>query len=178
MRMNVDLSVNNYDRDIFDTRKLIFEMRDGESPVHIALKLVSLALYFEQDMQLEPSMNSDDRYRPDLLTRFDDTRPKLWIECGQCRVQKLDKITFRYYDAVFIMVKRTAREASEILERCKGVVRRLSAITFVGFDSGFIQSIGTRIMGKNDVIAIISGDELSIVIAGDTLATKIHYFQA
>lgn len=178
MRMNIDLSVNNYDRELFETRKLIFEMRDGESPVHIALKLVSLALFFEQDMQVEPSMKDDYRFKPDLLTRFDDTRPKLWIECGQCRVQKLDKITFRYYDAEFILVKRSEREAREILERCKGVVRRLPAITFVGFDSGFIESIGTRMMGKNDVIAIISGDELSVVIAGDTFATIVHKFSA
>lgn len=176
--MNIDLSVNNYDRELFETRKLIFEMRDGESPVHIALKLVSLALFFEQDMQVEPTMNDNYRFKPDLLTKFDDTRPKLWIECGQCRVQKLDKITFRYYDAEFILVKRSEREAREILDRCKGVVRRLSAITFVGFDSGFIESIGTRMMGKNDVIAIISGDDLSVVIAGDTFSTIVHKFRA
>ncbi|MDC1143169.1 YaeQ family protein [Planctomycetota bacterium] len=176
MRMNIDLSVNDYDRDLFETRKLIFEMRDGESPVHIALKLVSLALYFDQDMQVEPPMNADDRYKPDLLTRFDDWRPKLWVECGQCRVQKLDKITFRYYDAAFVMVKRTAREAREIKARCESVVRRLDAISFVGFDNDFIDSIGKRLMGKNDFIAIVSGDDLDVVIAGDTLTTKIHKF--
>ncbi|MHC4839748.1 MAG: YaeQ family protein [Planctomycetota bacterium] len=174
--MNIDLSVNDYDRELFETRKLVFEMRDGESPVHIALKLVSLALFFDQEMQVEPPMNEGDRYKPDLLTRFDDSRPKLWIECGQCRVQKLDKITFRYYDAKFFMVKRTSREAREIMERCKGVVRKLESIDFVGFDNGFIDSIGTRLTGKNDVIAIISGNELSVVVGGDTMATQVHRF--
>lgn len=174
VRLNVDLSINDYDRDLFAERRIVLETRPGEGLTHIALKIVAMAMFHDPALQVEPTMDDDDRYKPDLLLRHDDYRPRLWVECGQCRVQKLDKITFRHYDARVAVVKRTGREAREIMERCKGEVRRLQAIDFIGFDAGFIEGIADALSGKNDIVAIMSGDSMQVVIDGNTLSTAVH----
>lgn len=172
-RLNVDLNVNDYDRELFETRKLVLELRENEGMRHIVLKILAMALYFDRKLQVEPNFE-DDRFQPDLLLRADDGRPSLWIECGQCRVQKLDKITFRHYDARVVVIRATEREARDIAQRCVGEVRRLDAITFIGFDNGFVDAVAETLMGRNDIIAIISGDSLQVVAGGDTLSTRIH----
>jgi uncharacterized protein YaeQ len=126
-RLNVDLSVNDYDRNLFAERKIVLELRDGESMQHIVLKILAMALFHDPKLLIEPTMDDEDRFKPDLLIRSDDGRPATWIECGQCRVQKLDKVTFKHYDARFFVVKRYEREAREMLERCRGEVRRVHA---------------------------------------------------
>ena len=178
MRINVDLSINDYDRELFAERRIVLETRAGEAMPHIVLKIIAMALFHDPALQVEPTMDDDDRYKPDLLLRQDDHRPALWVECGQCRVQKLDKVTFRHYDAKVVMLKRSAREAREIMQRCRGEVRRIQAIEFIGFDSGFVESIAEALTGKNDIVAIISGDSLQVVVDGETYSSQIHRFRS
>lgn len=178
MRLNVDLSVNDYDRELFAERRIVLESRPGEGLPHIVLKILAMALFHDPRLQIEPTMDDSDRYKPDLLVRQDDYRPKLWVECGQCRVQKLDKITFKHYDAKVMLLKRTAREAREILERCRGTVRKLESIEFIGFDNNFVDNAATALSGKNDIVAVISGVSLQLVIGGETYASTIHRFSS
>src|SRR5688572_24900628 len=79
VRLTVDLSVNDYDRELFAERKLVFEQREGEGLVHVILKVLAFALYFDPKLVVEPSF--EDEYKPDLLIRADDYRPALWVEC-------------------------------------------------------------------------------------------------
>ncbi len=176
-RLNIDLSVNDYDRNLFEVRKLVVELRENEGMRHMVLKILAMALYFDRKLLVEPSMDDEDRYQPDLLMRSDDYRPLLWVECGQCRVQKLDKVAFRYYDARVIVMKATEREARDLALRCQGEVRRLGALEFVGFSPGFVDAVASTLMGRNDIIAIISGQDLQVVAGGNTLQSKIFRIQ-
>lgn len=171
MRITVDLSVNDYERELFAERKLVVEMREGETPVHIALKILALALYFDRGLVVEPSF--EELYQPDLMLRAEDGRPALWIECGQVRVAKLDKISFRHPETRFVVVKQTAREAENLLARCRGEVRRLRAIEFLGFEPGFCTQLGECFAGRTDVVVISTRGDVQVVANGRTLASKI-----
>lgn len=175
-RLNIDLSINDYDREIFAERRTVVELREGEGIAHVALKLLGMALFHAPGLVTEPVMDDDDRFRPDLLLRSDDGRPALWVECGQCRVQKLDKITFKHYDARVIVLKRTAREANELMGRCNGEVRRLHAIEFIGFDLGFVDALAGTLTGKTDWIVILSGSSLQVVAGGATHVSALYRF--
>lgn len=177
-RLNIDLSINDYDRNLFAERRTVVELREGESTGHVALKLIGMALFHAPGLVTEPVMDDDDRFRPDLLLRSDDGRPALWVECGQCRVQKLDKITFKHYDAKVYVLKRTAREANELMGRCVGEVRRLQAIEFIGFDNGFVEALAATLTGKTDWIVILSGSTIQVVAGGATHESTLHRFTA
>jgi uncharacterized protein YaeQ len=176
MRLNVDLSINDYDRDLFAERRIVLELRDGESMQHIVLKILAMALFHDRHLLIEPRMDDGERYAPDLLIRSEDGRPAVWIECGACRVQKLDKVTFRHYDARIVVIKRHEREARELLERCRGEVRRLQSVEFIGFDRGFVDRVADTLTGKNDVIAILSGGSMQLVVGGTTFESRVHRF--
>ncbi len=174
VRINIDLCVNDYNRDLYAVRKQVFELRPNESFRHLVMKVLGLALHYDDRLLVEPPIN--DRYKPDLMMTLDDGRPGLWIECGQCRVSKLDKLTFRHYDADVVVIQPTERRAREIMERCVGEVRRLNAITFIGFDAGFVDDISDRMIGKNDISVILSDNEIQLVIAGLTFSSRVHRF--
>jgi len=174
MRLTVDLSVNDYDRELFAERKLVFEQREGEGLVHVALKLLAFALYYDPKLVVEPTF--EDEYKPDLLVRADDYRPALWIECGAVSVRKLDKITFRYYTSRFVVVKQQKREIEDLRERCQGEVRRFGALEFVAFDPNFCLRIGELLSGRNDVVVVISGTTLQVVVGGVTESSALHRF--
>ncbi|MBK9974854.1 MAG: hypothetical protein IPP14_08780 [Planctomycetes bacterium] len=61
--------------------------------------------------------------------------------------------------------------------RCQGEVRRLGALEFVGFSPGFVDAVASTLMGRNDIIAIISGQDLQVVAGGNTLQSKIFRIQ-
>lgn len=176
MRLTVDLSVNDFDRDLFAERKLVFEQREGEGLVHVVLKLLAFALYFDPRLVVEPSF--EDEYKPDLLIRADDYRPELWIECGQVTVRKLDKITFRYYTSRFAVVKQQRREIDDLLERCRGEVRRLEALELVAFDPNFCLRLADMLSGRNDVVVVIAGTSIQVVIGGVTETSTLHRIHA
>ena len=172
MRLTVDLSVNDYDRNLFAERKLVFEQREGEGLVHVMLKVLAFALYFDPRLVVEPTF--EDEYKPDLLVRADDYRPELWVECGAVSVRKLDKISFRYYTSRFAVVKQQQREIVDLYERCQGEVRRLEAISFVAFDANYCLRLAELLSGRNDVVVVIYGDTIQVVIGGVTESSKLY----
>jgi uncharacterized protein YaeQ len=176
MRQNFDISINDYNRDLFTAFKTVLDMREGESPAHVLLKAVAAALFFQPGIQIEP-VGDDPQYRPDLLVTAEDGRPSLWIECGQVRTVKLDKLTSRYGETQFIVVKKTRREANDIFGRAEKEVRRFQNLSYVGFDPNFIDTAANNVMGKNDCIAIISDATLQFIINGAEYSTQVHTFR-
>ncbi|MCA8938347.1 MAG: YaeQ family protein [Planctomycetes bacterium] len=173
MRQNFDVSINDYNRELFTEHKTVIEQREGESPTHLMLKILALALYFEPKILIEPS-DVDPTFKPDLLVRAIDGFPKLWIECGQVKTAKLDKLTNRYRDAKFVVVKRLEREIRDLCGRCEKEVRNPWILEYVGFDNDFVESVARNIHGRNDLTAILSGDDLTVVINGFEYNSKVH----
>ncbi len=173
MRLTVDLSVNDYDRELFAERKLVFEQREGEGLVHVMLKVLALALHYDPKLVVEPSF--EDEYKPDLLLRADDYRPALWIECGQVSTRKLDKITFRYNTSRFVVVKQTGREAQDLAERAAQDVRRHRVIEYLGFEKDYCARVAERLSGRNDLIVVRSGLSVQVVLAGVTEASQLFH---
>jgi len=176
MRQNFDISINDYNRDLFTSFKTVLDMKDGESPAHVLLKAVAAALFYQPGIMIEP-VGDDPQYRPDLLVNATDGRPEIWVECGQVRTVKLDKLTSRYGETRFIVVKKTKREAHDIFGRAEKEIRRHQNIEYVGFDGTFIDSAANHVMGKNDCIAIISDQSLQFIINGADFETQVHTFR-
>lgn len=176
MRQGFDVSINDYNRDLFTTFKTVLEMREGESAVHVLMKVLAATLYYEPGIQIEPA-GADPQYRPDLLLNAVDGTPQLWIECGQVRTVKLDKLTSRYGQTKFVVVKKSKREATELMSRAEKEVRRFHSLEYVGFDAHFAEGAALHVMGRNDCVAIRSDDHFQFIINGNEFATDIHTFR-
>jgi len=80
--------------------KIIIGQRETETPTHVLLKLFGYLLFFRERLQLEARLHDDNiPYLPDLV-QFDYTlRAALWIECGECSVEKLDRLAVKVPEA-------------------------------------------------------------------------------
>lgn len=173
MRQNFDVSINDYNRELFTVFKTVLEQKDGESASHVLLKVLAATLYYEPGIVIEPN-DVDPQYRPDLLIKRVDGFPATWIECGNVRTVKIDKLTSRYVDAQVVVVKRLAREVNDLRERCEKEVRRPYNLTYVGFDKDFVDNAANHVMGRNDCTAIISDDTLQFIINGHDTTSHLH----
>jgi len=175
MRQGFDLSINDYNRELFTVAKTVIEQKEGESPVHIMLKMMAWALFYEPNLLIEPS-DVDPQYKPDLLLKGVDGFPQLWIECGQVKTAKLDKLTSRYPDAYFVVLKLAERNARDIFERCIKEVRRPYNLRHIGFDPHFIEDCARHVTGKNDCTLIRSDNEIQFLINGFDATSELHWF--
>ena len=173
MRQGFDVSINDYNRNLFTVFKTVLEQKDGESPAHVLLKVLAATLYYDPGIVIEPN-DVDPQYRPDLLIRRIDGFPATWIECGNVRTVKLDKLTSRYVDAQVVVVKKIAREIRDLKERCEKDVRRPYNLTYVAFDKDFVDRAASHVMGRNDCTAIISDNTLQFLMNGFDATTPLH----
>ena len=173
MRQGFEISINDYDRELYTTFKTVLEQREGESSVHVLLKVVAASIFFENGIRIEPT-GIDQQYKPDLVTLDLTARPVLWVECGQVTTTKLDKLSSRYPDTKIVVVKRYPREVENLYERVEKDVRRPYNISYVSFDPEFIDGAANHISGKNVCVAIKSDKEFQFIVNERHFTTALH----
>ena len=53
-------------------------------------------------------------------------------------------------------------------------MRRLQVIEFVAFDPNYCLRLAELLSGRNDVVAVISGDSIQVVVGGVTESSKLY----
>ena len=163
MRQFFDLSINDYNRELFTEFKTVVEQREGESAVHMIMKVLAVGLVYQDGILIEPN-GIDHQFKPDVLIRAVDGRPSFWVECGQVKTGKLDKLTNRYRDTDFLVVKRLEREIRDLKTRAEKDVRHPWRLEYLGFDPGFVESLAARVTGRNAMTLIRSDDQLTAIL--------------
>jgi uncharacterized protein YaeQ len=100
------------------SRKVVFVSQENETDEHLALKLAAFVLFFGHEPMAEissknPAMAGQE-FRPDLVALNDAGEIKLWIECGNVTVNKMDKLIRRYREARIVVLKETVHEAQNL----------------------------------------------------------------
>ena len=130
-------------------RKLIIGCQDTETTRHVLLKLFGFLIFHRDRLLMEPRLDDDNiPFRPDLVELDYQMRPRLWVECGECSVQKLDRLAVKVPEAEIWVMKRSVAEVEELLRGMrKGQLRQnrydLLALDHVAFDE-VRGSLGTR----------------------------------
>jgi hypothetical protein len=97
-------------------RKVIIGQQDTETIAHIVLKLFAFILFYRPRLQLEIDLQRDTfAFVPDLVELDYQMRPQLWIECGECSMNKLHKLAVKLPDTEFWVVKRSEHAARDLL---------------------------------------------------------------
>ena len=97
--------------------KIIIGRQETETLAHVALKLLAFLIFFRERLQIEANLHQDDiPFVPDLVQLDYELRPRLWVECGECGVQKLHKLAVKVPDAEIWIVKRSVAEAQHLLQ--------------------------------------------------------------
>jgi uncharacterized protein YaeQ len=96
--------------------KIIVGQQETETERHVLLKFIGFVLFFREQLQLEPRLEDDNiPYQPDLIACDYTLRPRLWVECGECSVIKLDRLAVKVPEAELWVIKRSRAEALALL---------------------------------------------------------------
>lgn len=88
---------------------------------------------------------------PDLVELDYQLEPVLWVECGECSVQKLDKLAVKVPNAEIWVVKKSLQDAEHLrLAMQKGELRR-NRYAIVAFDWEPFQELLGNLKSRNDV---------------------------
>ena len=116
------------------------------------LKLLSFLLFYRDRLLIEPRLDDDSiPFRPDLVELDYELRPTLWVECGQCSVQKLDKLAVKVPEADLWVIKRSGAEVEELLHGMrKGGLRR-NRYRLLALDHDMFDELRQRLETRNTV---------------------------
>lgn len=165
--------------------KIVLESRPGESPRHIALKILAYLLFKNETggLPLEIERGVGQRHKPDLVALDPETgRVRLWIDCGQIEGKRLGRIASANPQARVVVLKATENEArnyARAVARYLPPAGRGASVTCFGFDEAFFDAFLSALRGTNDVA--LWRDEtnggaaaLHVSINGDDLRTDWH----
>ncbi len=120
--------------------KVLLAPKPEEKLDHLALKLAGVVMFLGMSPVVEPSSDHpalhDYDVKPDVLAMDMTGAIKLWLECGEVSINKLDKISRRLGEAKIVVLKRTEHQAKQLRERIGDELRQSHRIQIWAWPAG------------------------------------------
>ncbi len=132
--------------------KIIIGQQETETITHVVLKLIGYLLFFRERLQVEINLhNPAIPFVPDLVQLDYELRPVLWVECGECGVQKLHKLSVKAPDAVIWIIKKSAAAAADLAKSMQKEELRKNRYHIIGLDAEVFQEICGLVTSRNEI---------------------------
>jgi uncharacterized protein YaeQ len=132
---------------------LIIGQNDTGTVAHVVLKLLGYVLFYRDRLQIEGDVHNDSiPFQPDLVWLDYEMRPKLWIECGECSVNKLNKLAVKVPEAEIWILKRSHAQAEQLLAAMEKEELRRNRYQLLAFDSDMFDELCGLISNRNEVV--------------------------
>jgi uncharacterized protein YaeQ len=138
--------------------KIIIGRHDTETVTHVALKFLAYLLFFRERLQIETNLHSDNiPFVPDLVQLDYELRPKLWIECGDCNVNKLNKLAVKVPEAEIWVMKPSLESAQHLYAAMAKEDLRRNRYHLIAFDADMTTEFCSLIKPRNHLLWV-TGD--------------------
>lgn len=132
--------------------KLIIGQGNNESVRHVVLKFLGWLLFYRERFYVETDVQNDSiPYVPDLVELGYDMRPRLWIECGECSLQKLQKLAVKCPEAEIWVLKRSPEEVASLLQSMRKESFRRGRYHLIGFDPEMVDELIELMQPRNSL---------------------------
>src|SRR4051794_30439525 len=140
--------------------KILLGQQENETAGHILLKVLGYLLFFRERLEIEGRLHNDNiPFKPDLVQLDYELRPKLWVECGECSVVKLDKLAVKVPEAEIWVVKKSSVEIENLMRAMAKEELRRERYHLIGFDSEMFQELCGLLSSRNQFTWIGGGLE-------------------
>jgi uncharacterized protein YaeQ len=132
---------------------IIIAQNDTETITHVVLKMLGFVLFYRERLQIEGDVHNDSiQFKPDLVWLDYDMRPKLWIECGECSVNKLDKLAVKVHDAEIWVLKRSRASAEHLIAAMAKEDLRRDRYHILTFDEEMFGELCGLVTARNELV--------------------------
>ena len=144
--------------------KMVAAAAGSEVTWHIALKFLGYLLFHQERPRIEQGV--DWHYKPDLVALDPFGPVKLWVDCGNIAVKKIDRVaTWVGPDAKFFILRRTRREAEILVANMKGKIKHAGRVSLIWFDDGFVDQLAKVLDSVNRCSGSQADDQLTLVVS-------------
>ena len=133
--------------------KVVIGQNDAEPAAHVLLKLLAFVFFHRERLQIDGKLHDDNiPYEPDVVQLDYELRPKLWVECGECRMAKLHKLAVKVPDAEIWIVKRSASEAEFLFGQMGKTELRRRRYNILGLDQDMFEELSGLLKLRNELL--------------------------
>jgi hypothetical protein len=149
-RYRFDLASDDPQRVLPD--KIMVGMKPSETENHILLKAFGFVLFYRDRMEIEQRVHRDDiLYVPDLVQFNFMLDVAFWGECGDCAVDKLDRLAVKVPSAEIWIIKKSWLEAEELLRAMKKAGLRKNRYHITAFRGEDFEELKSLLQMKNSI---------------------------
>lgn len=133
--------------------KVLLVQSETETFTHILLKILGFLLFRRERLQIEPRL--DDAYltyRPDVVQLDYEGRIVLWVECGECSLEKLDRLAVKAPYGEIWAVKKSMAEAEGLIRKMGEERLRRGRYGVIGLDPAMLEELASLAIARNDVV--------------------------
>ena len=142
--------------------KLILVKSEGETRIHVALKILAYLLFYDPALQVE--VDAGMHYKPDLLQRSEEKGIEVWIDCGQISLDKVENLVRKLRRPRIILLKETHSEMKRFKASILKHIPAASRIEFISFEQGFVERLSEAFV-RNNHIALYPITETAIGVS-------------
>ncbi len=150
--------------------RVIFSSPSGESTWHVALKLLAYLIYGRRAPLVERSVGQ--RCKPDLVVVRNDA-VRLWIDCGETSLRKLERVVTANPQARIVVVKDTERHLDSYMRMAEAELRAPHRVTYLAFGDGLVQGIEHALHQRNRIAFRAGPQGLEVTINGAAFAGRL-----
>lgn len=138
--------------------KILLGQGETETLPHVLLKFLAYVLFYRERIQIEASLHNDSiPFTPDLVQLDYELRPRLWVECGECSLAKLNKLAVKVPDADIWVVKGSVARAEALARAMAGEELRRHRYGIIGFDDTMFDEL-LGLLGTRNRLLWVSGE--------------------
>lgn len=131
--------------------KILIGQSATETTTHVLLKFLGYVLFYRERLQIETNAHLDHiPFTPDLVQLDYELRPRLWVECGECGVNKLHKLAVKANEAEIWVLKRSPAEANHLYQAMEKQELRRDRYGLIGFDADMFEEMLGLMSERNE----------------------------
>jgi hypothetical protein len=111
-----------------ESSKLLLVPRPEEKMDHLAMKLAGFVMFMPMRPIVDPASDHPSLtwldVKPDVMALTDAGDIRLWLECGEVSINKIDKVARRLPQTRVVVIKAQMHQARQLRERLNDEVRQ------------------------------------------------------
>jgi hypothetical protein len=127
-------------------------------------------LFFRERLQIETRLPDQMMpFVPDLVQLDYELRPRLWVECGEGSISKLNKLAVKAPEAELWVIKRSYAAAEDTIRAMAKEELRPDRYKIIGLDGSSFEEMCLLIQSRNSLYwlkAIFDPGEMQFELSG------------
>lgn len=150
-RYSFDLQSQERRRDL--PRRIIIGKTEVETPAHVLLKFLGFLLFYRDRLQIGVNLRMDGLpFLPALVQLDYELRPRLWIECGECSVARLDKLAVKVPEAEIWVLQPSRADAERLHAAMAKADLRRNRYGLIGLETEMLEELGGLLQMRNELL--------------------------